>query len=79
MKNQRKNFVDFQNYQKSNIVRSKFKKIQSYKNLPWGHVRSHKKLGPIGSVVLTFIGYKQTKNRQEDKQTDKESKYINIE
>jgi len=34
----------------------------------WGHVRPHtKKLGPIGSDVLTFIGYKRTDN----------TKYIN--
>jgi len=32
---------------------------------------SHKTLGPIGSAVLTFIGYKQT-----DKQTDKPNLYI---
>ena len=29
-------------------------------NFPWGHVRSHKNSGPIGSAVFTFIGYKQT-------------------
>ena len=32
---------------------------------------SHKKMGPIGSTVLTFIGYKQT-----DRQTDKPNLYI---
>ena len=30
-----------------------------------------KNLGPIGSAVLTFIGYKQT-----DKQTDRQAKFI---
>ena len=35
------------------------------------HVRSHKKLGPIGSAVLTFIGYKQT-----DKHHDRQAKFI---
>ena len=30
-----------------------------------------KNLGPIGSAVLTFIGYKQT-----DRQTDREAKFI---
>jgi len=30
-------------------------------------------LGPIGSAVLTFIGYKQT-----DKQTDKPNLYIDF-
>ncbi len=32
-------------------------------------------MGPIGSAVLTFIGYKQT-NRQTDTQTDKPNLYI---
>ena len=31
-----------------------------YLTLPCGHVISHKNLGLIGSVVLTFIGYKKT-------------------
>ena len=31
---------------------------------------SHKNLGPIGSAVLMFIGYKQT-NKQTNTQTDK--------
>ena len=30
-------------------------------------------VGPIGSAVLTFIGYKQT---QTNKQTDKQAKFI---
>ena len=30
-----------------------------------------KKLGPIGSAVLTFVGHKQT-----DKQTQRQAKYI---
>ena len=34
-------------------------------------------LGLIGSVVLTFIGYKQT-NRQTPRQTDKPNLYIDI-
>ena len=34
----------------------------NYCNLehPWGHARSHKKMGPISFAVFTFIGYKQT-------------------
>ena len=32
-------------------------------------------LGPIGSAVLTFIGYKQT-DRQTNKQTDRQAKFI---
>ena len=47
-------------------------------NLPCGHVMSHKKkLGPIGSSVFTFIGYKQP-NRQTDKQTDMTDLYIDV-
>ena len=34
-----------------------------------------KNLGPIGSAVLTFIGYKQT-NKQTNKQTDRQAKFI---
>ena len=34
-----------------------------------------KNLGPIGSAVLTFIGYKDT-NKQTDKQTDRQAKFI---
>ena len=37
-----------------------------------------KNLGPIGSAVLTFIGYKQT-DRQTNKQTDKPNLYIDVE
>jgi len=40
---QTKNVVDFQNFRKSNFVRSKFLKIQSSINLPWGQTRPHKK------------------------------------
>jgi len=36
-----------------------------------------KNLGPIGSAVLTFIGYKQT-DRQTNKQTDKPNLYIEV-
>ena len=36
----------------------------------WGPT---KKLGLIGSAILTFIGYKQT-----NKQTDRQAKYISI-
>ena len=32
-------------------------------------------MGPIGSAVLTFIGYKQT-DRQTNKQTDGQAKFI---
>ena len=36
---------------------------------------SHKKFGPIGSAVLTFIGYKQT-DTQTNKHTDRQAKFI---
>ena len=45
----------------------------------WG---PKKNLGPIGSAVLTFIGYKQTDrqtDKQTNKQTDKPNLYIDIE
>ena len=54
------NFVDFQNFQKSNFVRGKFLKFWSSITFPgvmWGPT---KMWAPLGSAVLTFIGYKQT-------------------
>ena len=70
---QTKNFADFikrfrgfSKFSKLLFVRGKFLKIQSSINHPWCHVRSHKKLGPIGLAVLTFIGFKQT-NTQTNK------------
>ena len=38
---------------------------------------SHKKIGPIGSAFLTFIGYRQT-DKQTNRQTDKPNLYIDI-
>ena len=38
---------------------------------------STQNFGPIGSAVLTFIGYKQT-DRQTDRQTDKPNSYIDM-
>ena len=46
--------------QKSNFVRGSFLKIRSSINLPWGHLGPHKKFGPNGSAVLTFIGHLDT-------------------
>ena len=40
-------------------------------------MRSHKKFGPIGSNVLTFIGYKLP-NIQADTQTNKQSVNVKI-
>ena len=38
----------------------------------WGPTQN---LGPIGSAVLTFIGYKQT-NKHPNKKTDRQAKFI---
>ena len=66
--------VDFQNLMKIEFCQRLFFAILTIHNLPWGHVRSHKKnLCPIGSAVLTFIGYKQT-----DRHHDKQRIYIQI-
>ena len=54
------------NFTKLKTFKTHFLKFLSFVNLPCGHVMSYKKFGPIGSAVLTFIGYKQT-NRQADK------------
>ena len=55
-----KNFVDFSKFSKIEFGYKQTLKIWSSINLPWGPARSHKKVGPIGSAVLTFIGHKQT-------------------
>ena len=64
----------FKIFKKSNFFRDIFLKIRSSKNIPWNHSRSHKKLGPISSAVLTYIGY--TNKQTEDKQTDRQGNYI---
>ena len=57
----KKNFVEFQNLQKSNFVTGKFLKIRSSRNHSWGRVRSHKKIWAQSvQQVLEFIGHKQT-------------------
>jgi len=43
-------------------------------NLHYEHVRSHTKFGPIGSAVLTFIGYKHA-----NKQLPGHANYISYE
>ena len=64
--------VEFQNFRKSNFDGGKFIFENLIINFSWGQARSHKKnLGPIGSAVLTFIGHRRT-----DRQTDKQSIYI---
>ena len=69
------------NYLKSNFDGGKFLKIRSTIPLP-GVTRGYtKNLGPIGSAVLTFIGYKQTDkqtNRQTNKQADKPNLYTEV-
>ena len=54
--------MDFQT-----LMKIEFLKFWSFINLPWGHWGPIQIFSPIGSAVLTFIGYKQT---------DKQSIYI---
>ena len=53
----------FKIWRKSKIFRKHF---LWFINLSLSHVRSNKNLGPIGSAVLTFVGYKQA-NTHTDK------------
>ena len=46
-------------------------KHSSSRKLSWGLVRSHTNLGPIGSAVLAFIGYRKIDRH-------KQSIYMNI-
>ena len=74
-----KNFVDFQNFLKFNedriLMRDKYLKLWSFINLPWGPCPT-KKLGPIGSAVLSFY-WIQT-DRQTNKQTNNLTSQIYI-
>ena len=60
---------------RSNFDGDKYLKFWSFINLPRGHGCPTKKLGPIGSAVLTFIGYKQT-DKHHNKHPDKPNLYI---
>ena len=60
VKQEQKKFADFSKL-------NEFLKFWWSINLSWGHVRSHAKFNPIGSAILTFIGYKQ-RNEHPDKQ-----------
>ena len=64
-------------FTKLKTFKTHFKNFLSFINLPCGHVMSHKNLGPIGSAVLTFIGYKQT-NEHPNTQTDKPNLYMDV-
>ena len=55
------------------VFKIEFLIIRLSTNLPWGHSKSHTKLGPFGLAVLTFIRYKQTNNFR---QTPGQAKYI---
>ena len=68
----KKNFADFQNFQKSNFDRGKFLKILSFINFPWDHMMSHKKFGPdrFSRFDVYWI--------QTDKQTNKQTSQIYI-
>ena len=59
----KKEFADFQEFKfltKLKTFKTHFFTFVSFINLPCGHVMSQKNLGPIGSPILSFIGYKQT-------------------
>ena len=58
-------------FTKLKTFKTHFLKFLSFIKFPCGPLMSHKNLGPIGSAVLAFIGYKQT-----DKQTDRQAKFI---
>ena len=70
-----KNFADFQNFKKFNddriLIETNIWNFNDSQNLHGVPRCTTKNLGPIGSAVLTFIGYKQT-----DRQTDKPNLYI---
>ena len=53
--------MDFQNLRKSTFLETTYFYYEHWAstNLPWGHMRTHKKMGPIGSAAFTFIGYKK--------------------
>ena len=70
----KKNFADFQNFQKSNFDRGKFLKILSFINLPLDHMMSHKKFGP--DRFSRFDVYWIQTDKQTDRQTDKPNLYI---
>ena len=60
-------------FTKLKTFKKHFFKFLSFVNLPCGQAMSHKKMGPIGSAVLMFIGYK----KQTDTQTvDRQPKFI---
>ena len=67
--------MDFQNFKKFNegriLMKTIFKISIIHKPSLGSLDLSQKNLGPIGSAVLTFIGYKQT-----DRQTNRQAKFI---
>ena len=69
-----KNFVDFQNFQKSNFDGGKFLKIWSSINLLWDNMMSHKKFGP--DRFSRFDVYWIQTNKQTNKHPDKPNLYI---
>jgi len=65
--------VHFENFTKIKTFKHKSLKIQSSLNLPIGHANN---LGPIGSAVLTFIGYKQINKQRTHRHAWAEDKKI---
>ena len=60
------------NFLKSNFVRGKFFSNSIIINLPWGHMRSHKKIGPDW-----FSRFRRLLDT--NRQTDKQSIYAEVE
>ena len=71
--------MDFQNFQKSNFDGGQFLKIRST-NLPWGHARLHKKIGPDRFSRFDFFWIQTNKQtpKQTDKQTNRQTSQRNI-
>ena len=59
--------MDFQYFQESNFVKGSI-------NLPWGHVSSHKKIGPDGFSRLKFFWIQTIKLASEHR--DRQLKYM---
>ena len=70
----KKKFADFQEFNfftKLKPLNHIFFILIMHKDSLWSRDVPQKNLGPIGSAVLKFIGYKQT-----NRQTDRQAKFI---
>ena len=70
--------MDLKDFQKWNFDGGKFLKIRLSINIPWGHARSHNKLGPdrFSRFDVYWIQTDGQTDRQTDKQTSKVYMYI---